>query len=885
MEKIIHIIKKKNWEEILLYTKALSDEDRYSTLETLQKIDIDTDLLKGSGADLTGEKRVLFYKNRQELDNFLSYFKITCTRDYKDIKKLDIKLDYGTFNSYNSFITKNNIALLIPFYKLFPPTYLDKIIKGFSKNEFNDIHFNVLWGFYKNGWISFDESVFIKSLLVIPMFNRSTVEDAAFLFDNRDALEEVFLKFHEHETPILDISKWEAKDGFVCKKVYEFWTEVILLLQEKGYEFDRVIISHLFESLLNNWKKLHLDWHVRLLKFFKPTSTELLKNQSTLFSILGTGHNSLMNYAMQSIKSIHTDKNFDRSLFVESFPIMFSNEKTEKSILIGLNILEFFLKESFTVDLEYREKLAILLMQAEPKTQEKAANILVDFFKDVDLKECVTPYASYIKQKTQDILKIEEQVEASIFESTPSEEIEPIHLITNWDTLLMHIGTCIRTKSARDIDVFYESLNQLQFEIPADFEKQLKPYTKQLSNRHWENYVMITYASFITFWASKTIIPIRVTEHNPIPFLLKKSELLIGKLGSKNNLPFLSTPTHEPFYVDPISLLDKLLQYEERKEAVNLEDLIVACNRILISKINSAVTKKSKQLTGYYAEAIQYLFGATSKINHTVKTLPLWTQIARIKSPNVVFSEFENSSAAGYPTIAMPFEHTFDITVDANEYVTWYRLTMHDNWNFTWYNKTKTKTYPSIFYNTAPSGKATREDIAFQLSLNPSYLDPQLCRYLPDTTSGNEVSGFEDCLFPLQFILENQIRIFHSGWLYVATCLLFEKKISRDLASEYIQLAISRKENLDHLASVLGTLISLKFAPVNRFIEYLDKPNDFIEVTQFQLQVLYASIMSFDKESLPRSCKKIVSYYKETLTSLKLQLPKEIEKKLKKIKK
>ena len=96
-------------------------------------------------------------------------------------------------------------------------------------------------------------------------------------------------------------------------------------------------------------------------------------------------------------------------------------------------------------------------------------------------------------------------------------------------------------------------------------------------------------------------------------------------------------------------------------------------------------------------------------------------------------------------------------------------------------------------------------------------------QYIPDTASGNEVDGFEDSLISDTFYSGARITNLSSGWIYVAVCLLFEKKISRDLASDYIQLSIQRYGQPDYLAHVIGRLISLKFAPVNRLIEYFDK--------------------------------------------------------------
>jgi len=199
------------------------------------------------------------------------------------------------------------------------------------------------------------------------------------------------------------------------------------------------LFTQLFESLLSNWKKLHLDWHVRLLKIYKPTKGELLRNQSILLSIFGTGHSSLMNYAMQSIKKIYGDEDFDRVSFVENFPIMFSNEKVGKSLIVGLDILESFLSNSMPTEIEYREELSVLLMQADTKVQEKTAQMLVDYYSDEHLEEVVEPYINYLKQKSKDILGLSNKLKESIFDTYTPQIYPPIKIITNWDELLLHL--------------------------------------------------------------------------------------------------------------------------------------------------------------------------------------------------------------------------------------------------------------------------------------------------------------------------------------------------------------------------------------------------------------------------------------------------------------
>lgn len=875
MEKIINLIENKNLDEILNYSKSLTDDERFSIIIFLKKIDIDNDILKKVGSNLTGKARNDFYENRKQISDSLNYFRLTCVRNYEDIKLLEIKHEYGTHNPFYRFFSSNNFDHIIAYYKLFPPNYFNKLIKDISQNRFRNINFKFLWKIYEKKWIEFDEAFFVHSMFNLNDFESeyNHFNDSNFLISNPIAIEKVFNKFYKYEIPILDLIKAESIDysNGLSAKANVYWTEVFKILIKEDKIKDRKIVTNLLQSLLNNWKKPHLDWHVRLLELFQPTEDELIENQYTLFSILGTGQPSLINYAIRNIKNIIKNNQFDNVAFLNHLPIIFSNEKAVKSILEALNMIELMISDA-KIQLEYREQIAVLLMQSEVKIQEKTAIILIKYFNDDDLIGVVSPYNSYLKQSTRDIFKLDavayENKDSSIHSEKTHKPIEPIK---NWDELLFHIGTCIRTKSAQDIETFFEGLILLQSEIPADFEKQLKPYTKQLFNRYWESTTMQIFSQIIECWIKKIGRRFIEEYHNNTPFLAKKAQLLLHKLKTKNFLPFLSSPTHEPFYVHPNVLIDRIVRYEETNTIIDLEDLIVACNRTIISELQNDIYKeKIKTIKGYYSDALNYFFGMTNKINFTEVTLPLWTQICRIKNPSGVFHEFENSSASVYPSVIKPFFVDFKIEVDAGRYVTFYRLLLKNNWNYSCYDRENAINFEPIYHNTASSDKANRIDIAYQFSINPNYLDALLCRYIPDTATGNEVDGFEDCLYPMQFILENQITIFHSGWIYVAVCLLFEKKISRDLASEYIQLAISRNENLDYLAIVLGKLINKKYAPVNRFIEYLDKPIYSKEIKAFQFNVLVQCIIDFEKENLPINSKKIIQYYKDFKMTLNI---------------
>lgn len=198
-------------------------------------------------------------------------------------------------------------------------------------------------------------------------------------------------------------------------------------------------------------------------------------------------------------------------------------------------------------------------------------------------------------------------------------------------------------------------------------------------------------------------------------------------------------------------------------------------------------------------------------------------------------------------------------------YKTWYKLALNNRVPYYWERKSL-HPYPGHYYymSLCRDECCHWKDVLYYLSLVPNYPDSWLNFFIPATASGNEVDGFEECLYPLQYLLENQLRVHHAGWVYIAVCLLFEKKISRDLAAEYIQLAIQHNfvDSL-YLSECIAYLLMYKYAPVNRFIEYLDNHNGDPAIRRLQKQILENCITLAGEKDLPTNYKKLMAYLNE----------------------
>ena len=716
------------------------------------------------------------------------------------------------------------------------------------------IAFETYWVLYKSGEIPFDEALFTKNITATYLYDDKKVRYTDLVLHDQEFHDKIFRRLHRYENQMFhDAKPWE--DFFVH-------------LQRQGYVFDRKYIPELLESLLNPWKKPHLNWHCRWVEFLEPTTDELLACQQTLFALLSTGNTNLINFALKYIQQIAEEKDFDFQAFADNFALCFTTQKIAKSQLIGLNILEKHYKQQAPTNPDYREQLAVLFTVPDAKLQEKVAALLTTYFNHEGLPEIIAPYRDYLKGKAQDLLQ-------SLPSPNSSETSENSHNSHTSHTplslgegsgerILFLLGDCLRERTPQTIDLFFEGFNQLQDDFPADFKEQLAPYLKQLE-RHWNGIASVPILRwFLQRWTGDKKKLNKEDETfflTTLPYLYYKAQHLLEKLKEKNKLPFLSTPTHAPFYIEAEVLMDRLLQYEAQGENPDLHDLVVACNRLLFKEVSATAKEKAQQLKGAYAPAIQYYIGLTDEVQPTEELLPLWTQITRIKHPDGEFVEFANTSAKDFPTVVKPFMIDFWMKTRKQSDVTFHYLNLEDNWNNNFDMKQKPTKYPFPYYNTGNSRKGWETDKLYQCSLNPHYPEAQILRYIASYAKGNESYQIEYMQTSMQVLLENHLPIYHSGWLFVAAALLFEKKPTRDMAAAYILECLEREANLSLLAQYIGKLLAEQYAPIARFVEFLDIPTRDPKIKAFQKAVVEAYLPLVEKlDKKPTNHKKLVEF-------------------------
>ena len=840
------------------------------------------------------EKKHLSY----EIEYVITYLMMCVCHSVEELLSVEKQLDFTSIKSFHTrikyplfFLNSQHSQAFMDFIHTPEGAYMIAGVQQVFEQSPRSFSIEILLALYTEGMIPFNEEIFVKNLYDIE-YSRTQEAKAA----------EVLLQYPELATRV--IPHTAKYIDYVISSSLE-WQKVFILLCKKNYFPDKSFITSFIEVLLNPWKKNVLDMYCRWIEGLAPTEEELLPSQHTLFALLTLDKSSLINFAMKCIAQISTHSDFDFQAFADNFALCFTVSKIAKSQLIGVEILEKYYQKQAPTNPDYREQLAVLFTVPDAQLQEKVANLLTIYFNHEGLPEVIAPYRDYLKGKAQDLLQSlpspnsSENSENSENSQTAraartSHSSHTFHTARAARTLapenlLFLLGDCLREPAAHTIDVFLEGLITLQDDFPTDWAKSLSPYIKQLTKRVDKEEIP---TDAILLRVLRALIDRRPLALDPkcsytweelckkrkklsekefeaytqdyylgnarqvLPFLFRKGQMVIDFILQHCHLLLLSTPTHLPFYIEAEVLVDKLLQYEAQGKAPDLDDLIVACNRLLFTEVSAAAKEKARQLKGDYTKAIQYYLGLTDEIQLTEELLPLWAQITRLKHPDREFPEFAATSAKDILGVVKPY--LIDYGWKENDGYKEFTFGYHTEWVGVSYTDLK-NTFPYRYYNANGGSSPISTIFEYKLSLNPHYPDAMLCDYISTWVTGNEVREIRNMSVPLEVLLRYDIRVRHSGWLYIGTALLFEKRPSRDLAYEYICQAIARGEDLSYLKTYLAQALAWNFLPITRFIEFLDRLNP-PAVKDFGIAVVKQYLSIVKEDELPKNHKKLANF-------------------------
>ena len=250
--------------------------------------------------------------NNSDYEFIIALFLLT--RSVEEYQALSIHKICGYYVASSRFFRNSKALHILP--KILQEEkyrFILDFYRALKPNEQEFISFETYWTLYKAGEIPFDEALFTKNITATYLRDDKKVRYTDLVLHDQEFHDKIFRRLHRYENQMFNDAKpWEA-----------FFAH----LQRKGYVFDRQYIPELLESLLNPWKKPHLNWHCRWVEFLEPTTEELLACQQTLFALLSTGNTNLINFSLKHIQRIANEKTFDFQSFADNFAFVLLPQK------------------------------------------------------------------------------------------------------------------------------------------------------------------------------------------------------------------------------------------------------------------------------------------------------------------------------------------------------------------------------------------------------------------------------------------------------------------------------------------------------------------------------------------------------------------------------
>jgi len=696
------------------------------------------------------------------------------------------------------------------------------------------------------------------------------------------------------------------------------WQAVFIQLAAEG-KIDRQRL--LKESLLagnRNFNKVLSGWFIQLFTELQPTTGELLALQKELISVLSAPHSKPVNAALDAIKKIQSQTAFNSGPFLDAAPALLASD-TKAIVQTTLSILESISQQQP----QHAANIGLLacgaFIHADDGLQEKAARLItaVTAPGDPSLQEALQPYTITLLTSARKLLAGYTGASASDSaaainaenERTANKELVPIPAVASIDDLIFLASQAFENNQPWHISVFPAELINWQQKIqPADWQKfepalqralKTKPATFTAKQGDLDYLLALFFIQACAHWVSlypqqtkalrkqlekfnqqkqqqtpsstATYTPssfhAQIESHyvlapcGPYQYLL---DCALQKLQQQDTLPLLSTPTHEPGWLNALTLTERLVQYQESETPPHEMDLQVALSRCYLPNTGPAIELAEKKLRGEYRNLLLFLFDKHAEPQPPFQWQSAWMIASLTKKEKRTYKAFE-----AFPWYKQPFsfytgQHQWESVSEAFEAkdldrkkmevrtVTRYRTSMRviEHPNTIKADSASLTNQPLIIGDYLRFKKYAgihHNDFQRILLLTPNNPDPLLAGTLNTHLTWPQFWEEEDrkqATAAVQALHATMNGLGNMAHVFVATCMLSADKTIAHVAGE-IWIAGVNNNNISSatLGEALGIHEKVEFAPIKRFtdlamqqlIRLSDKHNRELQIVTEQL--------------------------------------------------
>lgn len=465
----------------------------------------------------------------------------------------------------------------------------------------------------------------------------------------------------EYETTI-NWSDYHGSNGF---------TNTFANLADEG-KIDRIRL--LRECLLTanrNFNKNLTGWFTDLFNDLKPTEDELLTLQPQLLGVLNSLQSKAQNNALNHIKVIVKSAQFDVDEFLRFIPILVSST-VKATVKNTIDIAEKLLgtKKELTKDICIA--LCGGFVSKDEAIQKKLAKLLSKYGDKDSLAEPLSVYSDNILKSVEPLLIDFLDGAATTGASTPiAEEYQlPLPLIrddnriervSTFEDYIFFLNQAFDSNNVYDITYIPVYIQQFKSQITADNISMLEPSIKKVIqvSESWSDKIGLIHKLYALFflhyvshlgaeiplsdnikkmmdrpgranfvnWRSKYLHP----ETYPHYFMLLK---VFDSIKNGKQLDLLSTPTHAPMWIEPVTLVQRLIDYQQKDIQPGSFDMQFAILQCALENTGNALELAKKELKGELQDIMIFLLDKDTEVKKEVAHPAWWMTASMAKYPN-----------------------------------------------------------------------------------------------------------------------------------------------------------------------------------------------------------------------------------------------------------
>ncbi len=679
------------------------------------------------------------------------------------------------------------------------------------------------------------------------------------------------------------------------------WKFTFKSLSESG-KMDRMQL--LKECLLTsnrNFNKVLTGWFFDLFLYLKPTEKELIDLQVELFNALGSQHSKIVNGVLKIFKSgLALHKDFAYEDFKDNVRILLCSE-TKSIANAALMIIDKILRKNK----DKKEELVELAIAAFDSThsdvQLRAAKFIAKHgdIKNENLIANISTYNESLfsesKSLLMDFIQVEESTE--IEEDLEIElkdiisEINKINAPDNFDDFVFLASQAFDNNEPYHFDFFLQGLLDFQEEMSlVENMKKLEPAFQRAfktmfnglrgNTGHIDEVAATLFIDYTIKVLSKKEIPIslsklikkykledieakkrwdwyekklisihdfkmihwnKITYYKPFLNLAKN---VMDQLISNKKIELLSTPTHAPYWINPLTLVQRIERRIQAESTINESELCLAIARCSMQEkdLKTALSYAQKNLKGDLKKVMCYLLNPSEKPNtpdtfkeailqayfNKKQTIPVeeWELLKGLEQRNI----FE-----GKTFITPKFEtyktKEWNYQKKKNEQVERQRKNLNiqyekDSFSQKLLNFFKQKKLSNLtleYISLEDRNHINKGDMPRIFSLFPNNYETLLFSIFKisfDNADWWESEEEKLTIALLTELLELHQKPADTGHIILAGSLLAKPKTVRSLGVEFwIQLVSKNLIDSTNVGTQMGKILSIEFYPLKRFTD------------------------------------------------------------------